>query len=76
LNFGVIAIVIALAFSGNIYALPSGFTQVAASDWEAELRPSLLPKDVDVVVFGRAHYSCPAANRLLWSGVGELGIRF
>jgi hypothetical protein len=55
LNFGVIAIVIALAFSGKIYALPSGFTQVAASDWEAELRPSLLPKDVAVMSATKNH---------------------
>jgi hypothetical protein len=50
LSFGVIAIVIALAFIGKIHALPSSFVQeVGACDWEAELSPATFPEYVNVV---------------------------
>lgn len=50
LGFGVIAIVIVLAFIGKIHALPGSFAQEAgACNWETELSPATFPKYVNVV---------------------------
>ena len=65
LGFGVIAIVIALAFTGKIYALPSSFAQEAgACNWKAELSPAAFSENVNIV--------SPAEDNNVVLPVGEL----
>lgn len=75
--FGVIIIVIALAFTGEIHALPSSFTQEAGTrGWKAELSPATFPEDVNIVSSAEDNnVALPSRELLTLIGSGRLGDR-